>query len=61
MGYLFTYSDYGMIYNASMRRQMSIDGNGVISDGTENATVAFNYPTTGSTSLNDAPAFTHVR
>ena len=34
-GYLFTYSDYGMIYNVSIRKQMSIDAYGVISDGTE--------------------------
>ncbi|MBI3651315.1 MAG: RHS repeat protein [Acidobacteria bacterium] len=57
-GYLFTYSGYGMIYNVSMRRGMSINGQGVISDGTENAAVAFNYPTSGSTLLTDAPAFT---
>jgi RHS repeat-associated protein len=57
-GYLFSYSDYGMIYNASMRRQMSIDTNGVISDGVESAKTEFNYPTAGSTTLTDAPAFT---
>jgi len=57
-GSLFTYSDYGMVYNASSRRQMTIDGNGVISDGVESASVAFNYPTSGSTALTDAPAFT---
>ncbi|MEW6130531.1 MAG: hypothetical protein AB1757_26085 [Acidobacteriota bacterium] len=57
-GYLFTYSDYGMMHTLSMRRQMSIDANGAISDGNENATVNFNYPTVGSTSLTDAPAFT---
>jgi RHS repeat-associated protein len=57
-GSLFTYSDYGMVYNVSSRRQMTIDGNGVISDGVESASVAFNYPTSGSTSLTDAPAFT---
>ena len=57
-GSLFTYSDYGMIHNVSQRRQMTIDGNGVISDGVESANVAFNYPTSGSTALTDAPAFT---
>ena len=57
-GSLFTYSDYGMIYGVSSRRQMTIDGNGVISDGVESANVSFNYPTTGSTTLTDAPAFT---
>jgi YD repeat-containing protein len=57
-GYLFTYSDYGMIYNASVRRQMSINSSGVISDGNEDASVEFNYPTSGSTSLSDSPAFT---
>jgi RHS repeat-associated protein len=57
-GSLFTYSDYGMIYNVSNRRQMTIDGNGVISDGVESASVEFNYPTSGTTQLTDAPAFT---
>lgn len=57
-GWLYIYSDYGMIYNVSSRRQMTIDGNGVISDGVESATVSFNYPTVGSTALTDAPAFT---
>ena len=57
-GSLFTYSDYGMIYNVSSRLQMTIDGNGVISDGVENASVAFNYPTLGTTPLTDAPSFT---
>jgi hypothetical protein len=56
-GYLFTYSGYGMIYNYSVRRQMSISGS-VISDGVESAAVSFNYPTAGSTVLTDAPAFT---
>lgn len=55
-GYLFTYSVYGMIYNVSMRKQMSIDQDGVISDGTEKRYVSFNYPTTAS-SLTDAPSF----
>src|SRR5215216_6377972 len=48
-GYLFTYSDYGMIYNVSSRRQMSVNFNtdpfGVISDGVESASASFNYPT----------------
>ena len=57
-GSLYSYSDYGMVYNVSSRRQMSIDGNGVISDGVESASVAFNYATAGSTALSDAPAFT---
>ncbi|MEK6303861.1 MAG: RHS repeat-associated core domain-containing protein [Acidobacteriota bacterium] len=57
-GYLFTYSGYGMIYNLSMRRSMTINGSGVISDGTETASEAFNYPTSGSTQLTDVPAFT---
>ena len=57
-GYLLSYSDYGMVYNVSLRRQMSIDQNGVISDGTESASMNYNYPTLGSTSLSDAPAFT---
>lgn len=57
-GYLFTYSDYGMAHTVSRRRQMTINGSGVISDGTESAYVSFNYPTSGSTQLTDAPAFT---
>jgi YD repeat-containing protein len=56
-GYLFSYSDYGMIYNASLRRQMTIDQFGAISDGVESATTSFNYPTAGATVLTDAPAF----
>jgi RHS repeat-associated protein len=57
-GWLYSYSDYGMIYDVSARRQMTIDGNGVISDGVESASVEFNYPTSGATVLTDAPAFT---
>jgi len=57
-GWLYTYSDYGMIYNVSARRQMTVDGNGVISDGVESASVSFNYPISGSTALTDSPAFT---
>jgi RHS repeat-associated protein len=60
-GYLFSYSDYGMIYNASMRRQMSVDANGVISDGMESARTSFIYPTSGSTLLTDAPSFSERR
>jgi hypothetical protein len=56
-GYLFSYSDYGMIYDASLRRQMSIDQFGAISDGVESAKTSFNYPTSGGTALTDAPAF----
>ena len=37
-GYLFTYSGYGMIYNVSMRRSMSVSGS-TITDGTESASV----------------------
>lgn len=56
-GYLFTYSGYGMIYNVSGRRSMTISGS-AIGDGTESASVAFNYPTSGSTQLTDVPTFT---
>src|SRR5262249_12896088 len=56
-GYKFQYSPYGMAYNVSKRRQMSVDQNGVISDGVESAHATFNYPLTAS-SLSDAPAFT---
>src|SRR5204862_4278063 len=57
-GYLFSYSDYGMIYNTSLRRQMTIDENGVISDGIDSASMNYNYPTAGTIALSDAPAFT---
>ncbi len=57
-GYLFNYSDYGMIHTVSGRRQMSVDANGVISDGVESASVTFDYPTSGGTALADTPAFT---
>jgi RHS repeat-associated protein len=56
-GYKFQYSAYGMVYQVSERRQMSIDQNGVISDGLENTHATFNYPLTAS-SLTDAPVFT---
>jgi RHS repeat-associated protein len=55
-GYLLSSSVYGMVYNCSMRRAMSINGS-VITDGTESASVNLNYPATAS-SLTDAPAFT---
>ncbi|MEW6210188.1 MAG: hypothetical protein AB1631_17610 [Acidobacteriota bacterium] len=55
-GYKFNYSAYGMIYNYSARRSMTINGS-TISDGTERAATSFNYPTVAS-SLADAPAFT---
>lgn len=55
-GYTFNYSAFGMIYNVSKRRQMSINQNGVISDGLESNSVSFNYPLSGT--LTDAPAFT---
>jgi RHS repeat-associated protein len=56
-GHLFSYSAYGMIYNVSLRRQMSINGSGVIADGVESASMSVNYPVSPS-SLTDAPAFT---
>src|SRR5262249_5815874 len=56
-GYTFSYSAYGMVYNVSKRRQMSVDQNGNISAGVESAHATFNYPTTAS-SLTEAPAFT---
>ncbi|HKY03301.1 MAG TPA: hypothetical protein VJQ56_00330, partial [Blastocatellia bacterium] len=49
--------EYGMIYNVSSRRQMSIDANGVISDGVQSASVEFNYPVSGSTTVSGAPTF----
>ncbi|MFY9608376.1 MAG: RHS repeat-associated core domain-containing protein [Blastocatellia bacterium] len=55
-GYKPAYSQYGMIHSVSARRQMSINGSGVISDGVETANVTFNYPISGV--LTDAPAFT---
>ena len=57
-GYKFTYSAFGMAYNVSVRRQMSINGSGVISDGTESSSLAFNYQTGSTPALTDAPAFT---
>ena len=57
-GYLFTYSAFGMAYNVSMRRQMSINQNGVISDGLESSSLVFNYQTSGTPALTNAPAFT---
>ncbi|MEW6209731.1 MAG: hypothetical protein AB1631_15285, partial [Acidobacteriota bacterium] len=56
-GYKFDYSAYGMVYNITMRKDMSIDANGAITDGTERAAISFNYPLSAS-SLTDAPAFT---
>src|SRR5262249_15755370 len=53
-GYTLTYSDYGMAYNVSLRRSMSMPG----SNGSESASMNFNYPTSGSTVLTDAPTFT---
>jgi len=57
-GYTFSYSAFGMIYNASGRRQMSINGSGVISDGVESNSVNFNYQTASTPALTNAPAFT---
>jgi RHS repeat-associated protein len=57
-GYLFTYGGYGQITNVSLRNTMSVNGSGVIQDGSERAAVAFNYPSSGSTSQTDVPAFT---
>src|SRR5262249_48675619 len=57
-GYQFTYSAYGMITKASLRKSMSYNsGTGLISDGTEKAYVSNDYPALSS-SLNDAPKFT---
>jgi YD repeat-containing protein len=57
-GYAFTYSAFGMIYNVSGRRQMSINGSGFISDGLESNSVNFNYQTGSTPALTNAPAFT---
>jgi len=57
-GYKFDYSVYGMIYNVSMRKNMTYNSmTGAIGDGSQRSAVNFNYPTTAS-SLTDAPAFT---
>jgi hypothetical protein len=53
-GYQLIYSDYGMAYKTSLQRQMAGAGPG----GVESASATFNYPTSGSTQLTDAPAFT---
>jgi RHS repeat-associated protein len=55
-GVKFSYTAFGNAYNVSIRRQMSISS-GVISDGTENASVAFNYQQSSAPALTDAPAF----
>jgi RHS repeat-associated protein len=56
-GYKFDYSAYGMIYNLSLRKDMTYNSQtGAISDGTERAAISFNYPVSAS-SLTDAPAF----
>jgi len=57
-GYTFSYSAFGMIYNVSGRRQMSINGSGVISDGVESNSVNFNYQTGSTPALTNAPTFT---
>jgi RHS repeat-associated protein len=62
-GYKPSYSQYGMIYNVSTRRQMTSSTwppgtPPTITDGVESASVAFNYPTSSQTALVDAPAFT---
>jgi RHS repeat-associated protein len=57
-GCTFTYSAFGTIYNVSRRRQMSINQSGVISDGLESNSVAFNYQTASTPALTDAPSFT---
>jgi RHS repeat-associated protein len=55
-GYLLSYSPYGMVNNISVRKNMFISS--AITDGTEAASASFNYPSSGSTTLSDAPAFT---
>jgi YD repeat-containing protein len=65
-GYIPSYSQYGMIYNISVRRAMSTTmqptGQGgwveTFQDGVESASIAFNYPTSAQSPLTDAPAFT---
>jgi YD repeat-containing protein len=58
-GYKPTYSQYGMVYNISARRQMTSSGTPpTITDGVESAAVALNYPTLGSTVVTDVRAFT---
>ncbi|HXU36726.1 MAG TPA: hypothetical protein VN937_10210 [Blastocatellia bacterium] len=47
-----------MIYNVSGRRQMSINGSGVISDGVESNSVNFNYQTASTPARTNAPVFT---
>ncbi|HWX43284.1 MAG TPA: Ig-like domain-containing protein, partial [Blastocatellia bacterium] len=47
-GYQLIYSDFGMAYKISLQR----------AGGVESASATFNYPTSGSTQLTDAPTFT---
>lgn len=58
-GYLFSYSSYGMVYNYSVRRQMSLGTwpPDTILDGVESSNVSLDYPTSAGTVLTDAPAF----
>jgi hypothetical protein len=53
-GYIFSHSAYGMIYSYSLRRAMMNGGS--VTDGTQSASLSFNYPTVAS-SLTDAPSF----
>ncbi|MBI3650389.1 MAG: RHS repeat protein, partial [Acidobacteria bacterium] len=55
-GYKFSYSAYGMAYKATLRKDMTIDVNGVIADGIQKAGIEYNYPTAAA-SLTDAPSF----
>jgi RHS repeat-associated protein len=52
-GYVYTYSGYGMIDSVSINRQMNGANSGV-----QSASYSFNYPASGSTQINSAPAFT---
>jgi RHS repeat-associated protein len=58
-GYRYDYSAYGMIYQISQRREMTINSTtkALTSYGSEAALTTYNYPTTAS-SLTDVPAYT---
>jgi RHS repeat-associated protein len=55
-GYLLSYSQWGMVYDVSLRKGMS--GGWIITDGTEAARATFNYPTTSLDPRTTAPTFT---
>jgi RHS repeat-associated protein len=54
-GYLLSYSDFGMVYDVSLRKGMTALG--IITDGTEAARATFNYPVSSLNPLTTTPTF----